>query len=346
MPLSLSEILIHPALTPANPIIRAGFETAETAQVRWVHSSEVLDIASLLHGGELLLTGGSLLSNVTTQQQIEYVVSLAKRKVAALAIESGPRMRSLPKEVVDAAQQSGLPLVELRKVVPFVDVAESINSVLVGESAARLRQADLISHTIAAELAEGHGLDQLLAVLSGMISANVTLTGMMGNLLGAAIFSQESSSMPAHSIDIEVPFRGSVTGNLHIDVPAGGDPDLARVAGKRVIDILSLALLWQHPPTLMEAARAELFRAITVRGARWRIPQLASAAGLDPADHVVALVVRALGPAPLPFRLERILRRPDRTVMTHSDSNETLALVVLHHGGARAKRTQLLNDLT
>lgn len=346
MPLSLSEILLHPALTPANPIVRAGFAAVGTAQVRWVHSSEVLDIASLLHGGELLLTGGTHLASVTPQQQIEYVQSLAKRRIAALAIESGPRTRSLPAEVIDTAQLVGLPLVELRKVVPFVDVAETINSVLVGESAARLRQADLISHTIAAELAEGHGLDQLLAVLSDMISANVTLTGMMGNLLGAAIFDEESLSKPAQSIDIEVPFRSGVTGNLRIDIPAGSDPDLARVAGRRVIDILSLALLWQHPPTLKEAARAELFRAIAIRGARWRIPQLASAAGLDPADRVVALVIRSLGSTSLPFSLGRMLSRPDRTVLTHSDSTESLALVVLHHGNARIQRTQLLKDLT
>ncbi|MEO7146905.1 MAG: PucR family transcriptional regulator ligand-binding domain-containing protein [Terrimesophilobacter sp.] len=346
MPLSLSEILLHPALTPANPIIRAGFDSADAAQVRWVHSSEVLDIASLLHGGELLLTGATHLANVDAQQQIEYVQSLAKRKIAALAIESGPRMRSLPTALVDAAQKMGLPLVELRKIVPFVDVAESINSVLVGESAARLRQADLISHSVAAELAEGRGLDQLLAVLSDMISANVSLTGMMGNLLGAATFNEHSSKMPVHSIDIEVPLRGSVTGNLHIDVPEGSDPDLAHAAGKRVIDILTLALQWQHPPTLTEAARAELFRAITVRGARWRIPQLASAAGLDPTDQVVAIVTRALGSATTPFRIGHILSRPDRTILTHSESNESLALVVLHHGTARAQRTELLNDLT
>lgn len=346
MPLPLSEILLHPVLAPGKPVLRTGFETAKTAQVRWVHSSEVLDIASLLRGGELLLTGGTHLTESSTQQRIEYVLSLAKRKIAALAIETGPRMRSLPTDMVDTAQQQGLPLVELRKVVPFVDVAESINSLLVGESAARLQQADLISHTIAAELAEGHGLDQLLAVLSEMISANVTLTGMVGNLLGAAIFNEDASSMPVQGIDIEVPVRGGVTANLHIDVPAGSDPAIAQVAGKRVIDILSLALLWQHPPTLKEAARAELFRAIAVRGARWRIPQLSFEAGLDPADHVVALVIRALGPAPLPFRPGRILSRPDRTVLTHSDSNETLALVVLQHGSARVQRTQLLNDLT
>ncbi|WP_308465119.1 PucR family transcriptional regulator [Rathayibacter soli] len=346
MPLSLREVLLHPALAPGKPVLRAGFESAETAQVRWVHSSEVLDIAALLRGGEFLLTGGTNLISASANQQVDYVASLAKRKIAALAIETGPHLRTLPPEMIRAAQSAGLPLVELRKVVPFVDVAESINSVLVGESALRLQQADLISHAIAAELAEGHGLDQLLAVLAELTGTDVTLTGMMGNLLGAAVFGDRTANTAAQGIDIEVPIRGGVTGNLHIDVPAGTDAVMARVAGERVIDILSLSLLWQHPPTLQEAARAELFRAIAVRGARWRIPQLSAAAGLDSADPMIAIVIRALGATPQPFRPERILSRPNRTVLIHSDSNETLALVVLQHDIARTQRSQLVGDLT
>src|SRR5688572_5357989 len=58
MPILLSEVLKHPTLTAADPVIRAGAAAAAGTQLRWVHSSEVLDIAPLLSGGELLLTGG------------------------------------------------------------------------------------------------------------------------------------------------------------------------------------------------------------------------------------------------------------------------------------------------
>lgn len=54
--------------------------------VRWVHSSEVLDIAPLLSGGELLLSGGQALAGVTAERQADYVRELAARGgVAALA---------------------------------------------------------------------------------------------------------------------------------------------------------------------------------------------------------------------------------------------------------------------
>ena len=87
--------------------------------------------------------------------------------------------------MVQAAEAAGLPLIELRKVVPFVGVMQAINSLLVSESVAHLQQADEASHAMAVELAHGGSLDQILAVLAGIIDATLELSSVSGVTLGS-----------------------------------------------------------------------------------------------------------------------------------------------------------------
>ncbi len=114
MSMDLSEVLKHRTLAAADPTIRAGARSAAAAHVRWVHSSEVLDIAPLLRGGELLLTGGGGLAVIPAEDRRAYIRALAERKVAAVAVETGGALPELPADLVEAAEEYGLPLIELR----------------------------------------------------------------------------------------------------------------------------------------------------------------------------------------------------------------------------------------
>ena len=186
MPIKLSDVMNHATFTAADPVLRAGAAAAADTQLRWVHSSEVLDIAPLLSGGELLLTGGDALVTASDARRVEYIRQLAERGVGALAVETGQRLASLPSSMVRAAEEAGLPLIEFRKVVPFVGIMQAINSMLVSESVAHLRRADEASHEMAVELAHGSSLDQILAVLAGIIDATLELSSVSGVTLGNA----------------------------------------------------------------------------------------------------------------------------------------------------------------
>jgi purine catabolism regulator len=182
----LEQVLKHRSVTAADPFLRAGASAVEGRQVRWVHSSEVLDIAPLLRGGELLLSGGQALATATDERRVGYVRELAGRGVAALAIETGPSLPDIPESMLVAAESNGLPLFELRKVAPFVGIMQEINSILVGQSVELLQRGDEISHAMAAELAHGGGLDEVLAVLAGQTGASVRLVSPAGLTLGSA----------------------------------------------------------------------------------------------------------------------------------------------------------------
>lgn len=365
MPIKLDEVLNHASLTAADPVIRAGAAAVAGTQLRWVHSSEVLDIAPLLSGGELLLTGGDALVTASDARRVEYVRQLAERGVGALVVETGQRLASLPSSMVRAAEEAGLPLIEFRKVVPFVGIMQAINSMLVSESVTHLRRADEASHEMAVELAHGSGLDQILAVLAGIIGATLELTSVSGVTLGSAgpdgagsppedagpgSVSEHQPGTEGHGTDgplinIDVPVRGVPSARLIINVPADGDANLARVAGGRCVDILSLALLQRMPPGLKEVAGTALLRAVSSGSQPWRLQQLSPAAGIPAAATMVAVVVRTSTSQQLRAAMDKILKRTAQQSASYVDNAELLALAALPFDGAAAARTELVAAL-
>jgi PucR family transcriptional regulator, purine catabolism regulatory protein len=355
VPIRLEDVLTHPMLAAADPVVRAAASTAARTQLRWIHSSEILDIAPLLGGGELLLTGGEALALASEERRSNYIRELAERGVAALAIETGHALPSIPSSMVAAAEAAGLPLIELRRVVPFVGVMQAINSMLVSESVSQLQRADEASHAMAVELAHGGGLDRILAVLAGITHAEVTLTSITGATLASATSGQAETADGAASgaapqervrpIHIDVPVRGILSARLALQVPADGDANLARTAGNRSVDILALALLQRMSPGLKEVAAAALLRAVGSGSQTWRLQQLASAAGIPASAPLVAVVVRSAMSQQVRASVEQLLSRRGQPSATYVDNAELLAVTVLAGDTPRAGRSALLTDL-
>jgi len=133
--LTLREILAFDVLGPAAPVLLAG-RAGLDRPVRWVHSSEVYEGYAFLYGGELLLTNGHGLAHTSAEQQRTYVRELAARGVAAVFVEVGRALPEMPAALVDESERLGLPLVALRRVVPFVRIAEAVNTAIVSLSLA------------------------------------------------------------------------------------------------------------------------------------------------------------------------------------------------------------------
>ncbi|GIU56111.1 PucR family transcriptional regulator ligand-binding domain-containing protein [Arthrobacter sp. NicSoilC12] len=355
MSILLQDVLNHPTMAAADPIVRAAARAAARAQLRWIHSSEIIDIAPLLAGGELLLTGGEALALASEERQVNYIRQLAERGVAAVAIETGAALPSLPSSMVAAAEAAGLPLIELRGVVPFVGITQAINSMLVSDSVSQLRRADEASHAMAVELAHGGGLDRILAVLAGIINAEVTLTSIAGATLASASPGRpEAADVDASTvgpqeqarlIHIDVPIRGILAAQLLLRVPADEDQNLARTAGNRSVDILALALLQRMSPGLKEVAGAALLRAIDSGSQAWRLQQLASAAGIPSGATIVAIVVRSGMLQRLRASVEQLLARGAQPSATYVDNAELLAVAVLAGDSPLASREALLAGL-
>ena len=99
----------------------AGQESAN-AQVRWVHSSELVDPTPWLKGGEVLLTTGMQLQGAKAQREL--VERLADHGLAGLGFGTGFAHKRLPAALVTAARKRGFPLFEVPYELPFIAITE------------------------------------------------------------------------------------------------------------------------------------------------------------------------------------------------------------------------------
>ncbi|MGW3955911.1 PucR family transcriptional regulator [Streptomyces sp. NPDC004752] len=220
--ITVQRALELPGLRSGLPEILAGADRLGRT-VRWVHAGEVPNIASLLKGGELLLTTGYGLGTRPAEQRA-FVRTLAERGIAALVVELGPRFVRLPAALVDSARGAGLPLVQLHREVPFVAVTEEIHTEIVNGHYALLQRAQEVHRRCTEALLAGGGVPQVLGILAGFSGNPVFLETADGRLLYAAGSGPEG----ADPLQVWEGLRDQhkdgppPTGSVLVDVPGGG----------------------------------------------------------------------------------------------------------------------------
>ncbi|WP_129309900.1 PucR family transcriptional regulator [Streptomyces sp. L2] len=224
-----------PGLRSGLPEIVAGADRLGRT-VRWVHAGEVPNIASLLKGGELLLTTGYGLGTRPAEQRA-FVRTLAERGIAALVVELGPRFARLPAALVDTARAAGLPLVQLHREVPFVTVTEEIHTEIVNGHYALLQRAEEVHRRCTEALLGGGGVPQVLGILADFGGNPVFLETADGLLLYAAGSGPEG----ADPLQVWEGLRGPhkdvppPAGSVLVDVPGGGPGTAGAVRARLVL---------------------------------------------------------------------------------------------------------------
>ncbi|MFE5769412.1 PucR family transcriptional regulator [Streptomyces sp. NPDC056485] len=231
--------------------------------VRWVHAGEVPNIASLLKGGELLLTTGLGLGTRPAEQRA-FVRRLADRGIAALVVELGPRFTRLPATLVETARAAGLPLVQLHREVPFVAVTEEVHTEIVNHHYALLQRAEEVHRRCTEALLSGGGIPQVLHIMADFTGNPVFLEAPDGQLLYAAgpvsgeaaadplqvwegLRGQREAEPSANAVLVDVPGGGHGTGSVRarmvlLGVSAPLLP-VHRMAAERTAGVLAVVLM-------------------------------------------------------------------------------------------------------
>ncbi|MBD9728226.1 PucR family transcriptional regulator [Streptomyces caniscabiei] len=249
-----------PGLRGGLPEVLAGADRLHRT-VRWVHAGEVPNIASLLKGGELLLTTGYGLGTRPADQRA-FVRTLAERGISALVVELGPRFARLPPALVETARSAGLPLVQLHREVAFVTVTEEIHTEIVNGHYALLQQAEEVHRRCTEALLGGGGVPQVLGILADFSGNPVFLETPDGQLLYAAgtgpadtdplqvwegLRDRHQDEPPAGTTLVDVPGGGPGTGSVRarlvlLPVVAPLAP-VHRMAAERAAGILAVVLM-------------------------------------------------------------------------------------------------------
>lgn len=145
--------------------------------VRWVHVSEVEDPTPWLRGGELLLTTGLAIGD--TGRFGPYVRRLAAAGLAGLGFGIEFAHARTPEPLRAAAEEAGLPVIEIGVDTPFMAISEAVSSGLSAERQEELGRVLRVQRTLTRAMLE-HGDTALLSELAGALGCWAAHTAPSG----------------------------------------------------------------------------------------------------------------------------------------------------------------------
>jgi purine catabolism regulator len=224
MSLTLREVLALEPFQRARPKVLCE-PTALDREIRWVHTSELVEAAELLQGGELLLTTGLGLAGRGPVAQRTYVERLAVHGVAALGLELGWTFQRVPSELLRAARDEGLPLIVLREIVPFVELTEEVQRRLVHGQVEELRAHELADRLVD-EQPVGTGMWGLVAAVAEALTCPVVFEAQTGQLVAWARADSEAEArrllLEGRTATTELRAPGHTWGWIHLVDPDVG----------------------------------------------------------------------------------------------------------------------------
>lgn len=173
---SVSDVLTMPVVRRGGPLVLAGKERLDRP-LRWVHATELTDIAPLLRPGDLVLTTGTGLPADQDSQGLSlFARSLDEAGCAGLLVEYGRRwVGALPEPLVEACRSLALPLVALTHEVRFAELAQTIGERIVDGQLADLRDAERVHETFTELSFTQAGPAEVLDAVQRLAAAPVVL---------------------------------------------------------------------------------------------------------------------------------------------------------------------------
>ncbi|WP_442929842.1 PucR family transcriptional regulator [Micromonospora sp. WMMC241] len=179
---TVREVLALVPVRHGAPRLVAG-EAGLDRPVRWVHVAEVPDIATLLGGGELVLTTGIGLPADDAGLRA-FIGDLADVGVSGLVVELGRRyVGGVPRSMAAAAERRGMPLVELRRATPFVRITEAVHALIVDAQLTELRATEEIHQRFTELSVEGAEPAEVLRQAAELAGCPVVLENLSRQVL-------------------------------------------------------------------------------------------------------------------------------------------------------------------
>lgn len=142
--------------------------------VKGVTIIEAPDIVNWLSGGELLLT--SLYSGPGEGMNYrEFIQKLAEKEVSALAIKIRRFVQDIPQDIMDAANEYGLPIIELDGNVRFVDIMYPVMEQLFNSQVVKLKYYKDVQERFTTLALQCEGLEAILQTLEELVGNPVAV---------------------------------------------------------------------------------------------------------------------------------------------------------------------------
>ncbi|MFC7936660.1 PucR family transcriptional regulator [Streptomyces sp. NPDC101221] len=181
MPPTLASLVHHSALKLT---VRAGEDRLDVP-VRWAHVSELADPVPYMEGGELLLITALKLDAEDAEAMHRYVKRLVGAGVVGLGFAVGVNYDDIPRALVEAARQEGLPLLEVPRRTPFLAISKAVSAAIAADQY-RAVTAGFAAQRELTRRALTDGPEGLLAALAAQVDGWAALYDASGAVVAAA----------------------------------------------------------------------------------------------------------------------------------------------------------------
>ncbi len=362
MPLTVGQVAALPDLglvvrTTGPPLGR---------EVRWVAVSEHADPTPWLEGGDLVLTTGMSLGDPATEAR-DYIARLMAADVAALGFGVGFSHEVVPEALVDAAEQAGLPVLEVPQPIPFVAVSKAVSGLLAAEeyseSAASFESQRRLIRAVLAE-ADGTSPSRVVSILARHVGGFVLHLGSSGDVLAAhppsagarapgladeidrlrprgLLASAAVATADEHVVILPTGVRGTAEGFLVV-----GSPRPLRAADQAVMNLAVSLLSWEASRPLdvvegMDAWRRLLVSVARDQGLSAGLLDPVGLADLDPAA-AVAVTVRGRRGSAVPVSVLADANRSGRAILCRRESGDLAGFAAVDDDGRLPGSVQVL----
>lgn len=306
--------------------------------LRFAHSIDLADPAPWLSGGELVLTTGAHLP----QPPADYVRGLDRAGVSALGFGVGLSHDTVPRSIVDAADELGLPVLEVPLPTPFAAVTKAVLDRLAElryEEVLRVSRAqpkmtraalrhgaggivrELSAATGAATVFLGQD-KEVEAVCSHAVQADVDeVVALAGAATGSAVVT-DGRAVSVHAV--------GVGGTVHGWLAVTGEHPLGAAEQVLLGHAASLLALDKEKPRRLRAERNRLGE--TLLGLLLSDPALEPrlrSQFADVVDHagIRVLVVRTDDPERVVAEIDGALAERDLPLLALDSADEVIALL-------------------
>lgn len=182
MPPTLASLVQHSALKLT---VRAGAGRLDTP-VRWAHASELADPVPYMDGGELLLVTATNLDAEDPETMRRYVQRLAGAGVAGIGFAVGVTYEDIPDALVAAADESGLPLLEVPRRTPFLAISKAVSAAIAADQYRAVTAGFEAQRELTRAALAGDGPGELLTRLAAYVDGWAALYDTSGAVVAAA----------------------------------------------------------------------------------------------------------------------------------------------------------------
>ncbi|MEU9060567.1 PucR family transcriptional regulator [Streptomyces sp. NPDC048430] len=182
MPPTLASLVQHSALKLT---VRAGADRLATP-VRWAHASELADPVPYMDGGELLLVTATNLDARDPGTMRRYVQRLAGAGIAGIGFAVGVTYDEIPPALVDAAEEAGLPLLEVPRRTPFLAISKAVSAAIAADQYRSVTAGFDAQRELTRAAVAGDGPAELLTRLAAHVDGWAALYDSSGAVVAAA----------------------------------------------------------------------------------------------------------------------------------------------------------------